>query len=261
MLNYVYGSKNRIFVNTVIGCNASCSYCYLPTIQQDSLGSKITAQEVIKHMDAVKEFVPGKDNTIVSLGCYSECMFTENIEDTLQLIRFFCEKRNYIQLATKQKISEDVCEKLSEYQFYKNQINVYISMPTYSKIKAFEQGTATVEERIHNIEMCKEYGINVVLYIKPYLETISFGDLEHYIDLVKRYNIPVVVGEYLSINKTKCIADVGEELLYEHGKTNEMNLFISKLSEHATVYEHSIDFINDIREEKEDEPRGGCENN
>jgi len=30
--NYLYGNKERLFLNTNLGCNAQCSYCYLPIL-------------------------------------------------------------------------------------------------------------------------------------------------------------------------------------------------------------------------------------
>lgn len=247
MLKYVYGTKERIFVNTVIGCHSSCHYCYLPSIYKVQGYMRISADDAINRVNEMKEYSPGKKNTIISLGCYSECMFSENVKDTMEVIHYFCKKNNYIQLATKQKISENVCKSLVNSRCFKSQINVYISMPTYSKIQLLEPETASLEERINNIFLCKKYGINVILYIKPFLENITYQDEEYYIDIARKYNIPIVVGGYLSVEQSENMADVGEQLLYGKGKTEEMELFIKKINAYTDVYEHSTDFINDIR--------------
>ena len=36
---YLSGEKDRIFINTSLGCSASCEYCYLP-----DLGSFVNAK-------------------------------------------------------------------------------------------------------------------------------------------------------------------------------------------------------------------------
>lgn len=247
MLEYVYGTKKRIFVNNVIGCCASCKYCYLTSIRKNQKKCRISSDEVIKKVNEMEEFIPGKQNTIVSLGCYSECLASENVNDTVNIICHFCEQKNYIQLATKQKIPESVCEILAKNRKFSNQINIYVSMPTYSKIELMEPGTVCVEERINNIRLCKKYGLNVILYIKPFLEEITFRDIEFYIDIVKKYNIPVVVGNYLTVHVADCLAEVGEDLLYENIESEEMKLFMNTLSKYTDVYLHSTDFIEEIR--------------
>lgn len=247
MLRFVYGTKERIFVNTSIGCVSSCSYCYLPSINTEQESLRISVIDAINQVNQMEVYLPGKENTIISLGCYSECMHDENIRDTIALINYFCKKQNYVQLATKQKISEKTCKMLADNRLFNDQINIYISMPTYSQIQLLEPGTASLKDRIFNIHLCKKYGINVILYIKPFLETITFQDEAYYIDLVKKYEIPVVVGGYLSIKETEDIADVGEQLLYESKSTAERELFINKLRAYTDVYGHSTDFIHFLR--------------
>lgn len=248
MLKYIYGNSERIFVNTEIGCNASCSYCYLPSLQKNgSKLLKISAKELIKQIESFQSYIPGKENTIISLGCYSECMHPANREDTVELVRYFYRKGNFIQMATKQSISENICKILAAERSFHDQINIYISMPTYSKAEKIERGTATVAERIKNIERCKKYEMNVVLYIKPFLEQITQRDLEQYINIVKTYKIPAVVGNYLQSEKSEYPADVGENLLYEKRMPQDIERFKSILANYTEVYEHSTDYIYELR--------------
>lgn len=101
---------------------------------------------MIKQIESFEPYIHGRDNTIVSLGCYSECMHPANREDTIELMKYFFPKENFIQLATKQSIPENVCKMLAAERSFSDQINVYISMPTYSEAERLEHGTATVEE-------------------------------------------------------------------------------------------------------------------
>ena len=84
MLKYVYGTKDRIFVNTEIGCRASCKYCYMASILEVNTIQRVEASKVIeevKHIERIGGDVPGRENTIVSLEM--------DLESSLSGIRSF----------------------------------------------------------------------------------------------------------------------------------------------------------------------------
>lgn len=243
MLNFVYGSSERIFLNTTIGCNAKCKYCYLPSLQKDASNTcyKMSADKVYKRLNSLSYFVTGPNGTILSLGCYSECMDKENIQQTQALLRKIIPLGNKIQLATKQKISEKIVQEISKLRKYRSQVTIYVSMPTASSIENIEPGTASYEMRIFNFELCKRYDIPVVLYIKPFLKGITDRDLDKYVGIVQKYQVPIVVGSYLSVDLKKSTqSDVGEGLLYEQGEEREINAFIEQLEKYTRVYRHSV---------------------
>lgn len=247
MLKHVYGTKERIFVNTTIGCSAACKYCYLPKIKKNADIIRVSPQKIYEEVSNMKEFIAGKNNTIVSLGCYSDCFAEENISDTLELIRYFCKSENYIQVSSKQIVTREICESITASRFFGDQVSVYISIPTCSRISDVEPGTATLEDRIKNIRLCKEYGINVVLYIKPFLNMITSHDINKYVQIVSDNEIPIVVGDYLNINRTKKMAYIGQNMLFEEESTSEMKDFYSRVSQYTNVYHHSTDYIEYLR--------------
>lgn len=243
MLNYVYGSSERIFLNTTIGCNAMCKYCYLPSIQSDTsnLLYKKSVDKVYKSLVDLSYFVDGENGTILSLGCYSECMDKENVQQTQVLLKKIILLGNRIQLATKQKIPEKIVQEISILRKYRSQVMIYVSMPTVSSIGNIEPGTASYEMRILNFELCKKYGVPAVLYIKPFLKGMTDRDIDKYVEIVQKYQIPVVVGNYLSPDlREKTQADVGEGLLYEQGDEEDIEKFIRQLERYTKVYRHSV---------------------
>lgn len=176
---------------------------------------KTSADKVYKRLNSLSYFVTGPNGTILSLGCYSECMDKENIQQTQALLRKIIPLGNKIQLATKQKISEKIVQEISKLRKYRSQVTIYVSMPTASSIENIEPGTASYEMRIFNFELCKRYDIPVVLYIKPFLKGITDRDLDKYVGIVQKYQVPIVVGSYLSVDLKKSTqSDVGEGLLY-----------------------------------------------
>ena len=186
-------------------------------------------------------FSPGKNGTVLSLGCYSECLDLQNMKETETMVQGLLPLENRIQLATKQIVTEHFLEIIKRYQMYDEQMHIYISMPTISLIEQLESGTVSANQRITNIENCIRHNIPVVLYIKPFLENITDSDLEKYIKIVRKYRIPAVVGGYLYTEPNGKLVDVGNGRLYEGNQELGRIKFINELRKHTQVYEHSTE--------------------
>ena len=237
----IYGTSERIFVNTAIGCNACCKYCYMPKLGHKKKEKTISGEMAVQQVLNMTCFSPGKNGTVLSLGCYSECLDLQNIKETETVVQGLLPLGNRIQLATKQIVTEHFLEIIKRYQMYDEQMHIYISMPTISLIEQLESGTALANQRITNIENCIRHNIPVVLYIKPFLENITESDLEKYIKIVRKYRIPAVVGGYLYTEPNGKLADVGNGRLYEGNLEFGRIKFINELRKHTQVYEHSTE--------------------
>lgn len=101
---YLYSNdEKRIFINTSLGCKGKCSYCYLSKIGYDNnhIVSKVKkAEELIEEI----KWQGVSKNTLITLGCFSECWDNINKSETIKLIQYFLKKGNQIQLATKKEI-------------------------------------------------------------------------------------------------------------------------------------------------------------
>ena len=237
----IYGTSERIFVNTAIGCNACCKYCYMPKLGHKKKEKTISDEMAVQQVLSMTCFSPGKNGTVLSLGCYSECLDLQNMKETETVVQGLLPLGNRIQLATKQIVTEHFLEIIKRYQMYDEQMHIYISMPTISLIEQLESGTALANQRITNIENCIRHNIPVVLYIKPFLENITESDLEKYIKIVRKYRIPAVVGGYLYTEPNGKLADVGNGRLYEGNLEFGRIKFINELRKHTQVYEHSTE--------------------
>ena len=58
MLNFIYGSSERIFLNASIGCNAGCSYCYLPRLGIRGNGARIAAENLLETLRLLEDLMP-----------------------------------------------------------------------------------------------------------------------------------------------------------------------------------------------------------
>ena len=249
-MEFVYGSKERIFINTDIGCKAKCSYCYLPHLVSQYKIKAISVQEAIILVENTTLFKDGEEGTILSIGCYSECLDKENILKTKELIEHFISYGNYIQLATKQKIPQIIIDTIIQHRKFEHQVIIYVSMPTMSEIDQLEEGTASVNTRLENIKHCVISNIPVVLYIKPFIEGITDKDTDTFLKILQENNIPVIIGDFLSTSSSLKIADVGENKLYECPESIAYKQFISNFSEKCRYYKHSTEIIEYYRDKR-----------
>ena len=72
-------------MNTSIGCNAGCSYCYLPRLGISGSDVRIAAENLLEALQKVTYLKEGRKGSILSLGCYSECLDNQNISETFRL--------------------------------------------------------------------------------------------------------------------------------------------------------------------------------
>lgn len=236
-------ASNRVFINNIIGCFSECQYCYLKEIgiQQVDIYS---AEEVIAEFERLHDVSPQK--TIISFGCYSECMLEENLPEMEKLIKYFAGKRYYIQISTKRKISSSWLKKLEENLVQKAQLNIFISLPVLEYASEIEPKADCVEDRISNFKYCSENGkIEFYMYIKPFLEGITSVDVEKYVLLQNEYKMKTIVGNIFRFD-----SKVGENVWVGKNEMHEMNSsqkekFVKRLEQEGKVYDHSTDPIRE----------------
>lgn len=243
---YLYGNKERLFLNTNLGCHAKCSYCYLPSLNI-SLGkiptNIINIYDLIDKLNSNNEFVIGITGTILSLGCYSECWDIINREDTIKLINLLLKYGNPIQIATKEYINEeDFCKiNLNEIK-YENHLSIYISSSTITEYEKYEKGTISPKLRFNSFELQKQHNIPMYLYIKPVLNNITIKDVDKYIEIIKQYNISAIVGElFTKFGNTH--APIADGKLFYDNKMNDYSILVDKLSKNCNIFKYSTEPI------------------
>lgn len=239
-------NNNRVYINNVIGCDKGCRYCYLHNIG-------ITRREIYSASEVVSEFERlnqvDAQNTIISFGCYAECMLDENIENMLRLVKYFSERGYYIQISTKSKIKKEWFEELEKILNKKEQLSIFVSIPTFSRADEYEPGAASVEERIENFKYHSPNSyIKIYMYIKPFLENITYMDQHEYIKLMQKYHMDVIVGKKFQFDTHDGdMVKVGKNEMFEI-KSEQLEKMIFELKKAGNVYEHSTDPIRKLLE-------------
>lgn len=239
--------KERLFINTSLGCTANCAYCYLPTLKYSKgkkLDNYVTAEKILKDLGNYKELEFGRDGTLISFGCYSECWDERNKKETIKLIKYFLEKGNKIQLSTKKYIDYKELKDISKLIKFYGQLTIFISSATISYSDVLENNTTPPEERFKSFLITKELNIPTILYIKPVLYNITIKDIDLYKEVIKKYNIKdVVVGSIIKTNgKGEVAPFVNDNSMHAEPIEQEKEI-ISSLKEVCNVYTKSLQVV------------------
>ena len=245
---YLFSTKKeRLFINSSLGCTANCAYCYLPTLKYSKgkkLDNYVTAEKILKDLENYKELELGRNGTLISFGCYSECWDERNKKETIKLIKYFLEKGNKIQLSTKKYIDYKELTDISKLIKFYGQLTIFISSATISYSDVLENNTTPPKERFKSFLITKELNIPTILYIKPVLYNITIKDIDLYKEVIKKYNIKdVVVGSIIKTNgKGEVAPFVNDNSMHAEPIEQEKEI-ISSLKEVCNVYTKSLQVV------------------
>lgn len=236
--------SSRLFINTTLGCNGGCSYCYLPKVGYDNNNlsnnfmSASSIIEFLEHNAYITDI-----NTLITLGCFSECWNEKNKKETIELIKYFLNKGNQVQMSTKKRVEyNDLIDIIPFIQYY-GQFVIFVSSSTITKHSLIEKNTDIPSIRFESFNLIKY--IPVVLYLKPILKNITIADLDLYEKYIKDYKIrDVVVGSIFT-------SKVSEETVPFSNKNNlfyntnfDETIIIDKLGNITKVFTRSTDVMS-----------------
>lgn len=245
---YLAGDHKRLFINTSIGCFSSCSYCYLPFFGFEigkSPMNRLSHKKIISELN--DNFKKGKHGTIMSLGCFSDCWDRFNRKESKELIRYFLQQGNPVQLATKQYVNWKDIITFKKLVRWKGQLTIFISCSTITFWKIYEKGTISPQKRFQSFEIVKILDIPTFLYIKPVLKHVTILDVDNFSQIMKKYDVNAIVGSAFSkenISKEK--APIGKANLF-YNRIVEENMIKKILRKVGKVYTYSVEPINEWR--------------
>lgn len=194
---YLYAKdKNRIFINTCLGCNGGCAYCYLPKMGYKNNQQRSEIRTANQILDDIKNSSYNIDeNTLITLGCFSECWDEQNKTQTIELIKYFLSQGNQVQLSTKKEIVLEEVMQFQELIQYLGQLVIFVSSASISEWEKFERNTDNPTNRFRTFDISNKLDIPTVLYMKPILQGITIQDIDLYKQVISTYHVKdVVVG-------------------------------------------------------------------
>ena len=247
---YVFAKDNkRIFINTSLGCSGKCSYCYLPQLgySNNSINFNTTTAEWI--IDCLeKSDLKINENTLITIGCYSECWDSHNVNETIKLIKHFLKKGNQIQLSTKKQIKESELSDILPLIQYYGQLIVFVSATTISKHHILEKNTTPIEQRFENFILLNKLNIPSVLYIKPVLKGITVKDVDLFKEYIVKHHIAnVVVGSIFTNEQSNETVHFSNKNELFYNKIDDEDILIRELSKNANVYRRSTEAVNSFK--------------
>jgi DNA repair photolyase len=240
---FVYGDSERVFLNTTLGCRSSCSYCYLPSLDIP-IGrrpiSSATAREILRALEAEKSVVLGRNGTIFSIGCYSECWDSHARGETKRLIQSLLPLGNPVQFATKREVSEADIASFANQIKWRGQLTVFISCSTTSQWTKYEKGTAPPSRRFRAFRYQIALGIPCLLYIKPVIEGVTICDVNDFAAVLNAHRVDSVVGETLTTVTGGEPAMVGQGRLFAAPASGEIEIASALRARGFTVFGGSV---------------------
>lgn len=195
----------RFFVSPVLGCIGGCAYCYLP-VKNYTVPKKndISVSEIKNIAESIKEFVFGREGTIISVGAWgdifpahSEEITTHSVELILELLTW----ENPIQIMSKNAPSEELIDKIAAAVRYEGQLLYSTTITTIKRWKEIEPNTASPEERLNVCQMFKKRGISTNVEIKPFIGGVTDAEIEIISKQLVEHNIDYCVVGVLYYNE------------------------------------------------------------
>lgn len=242
---YIFANDNkRVFINNSLGCTGQCSYCYLPILgyTNKSIKDSISAKKIIDLLEHNNLDI--NNNTLISIGCFSECWYENNKKETIDIIKYFLKKGNQIQLSTKCKVLKKELAEILPLIKYPGQLVFFVSSATISKHNIYEKNTTSISERFKTFKISKSTNIPVVLYIKPVLQNITINDIDLYKKYIEKYEIEdVVVGSMFLDKKSEETVHFSNKNELFYSKCQDEELIIFKLSKITNIYRRSSEVM------------------
>lgn len=232
--------ENRLFVNTCLGCKSNCSFCYLSKMKMKKIKRKTsdTVLDLLRQSD----YKYDKD-TLITLGCFSECFDEDNKNETIKLAKYFLSNGNQVQIATKKRVFYDDIKDFIPLINYHGQLVLFVSTSTISGCDVYEKNTEKLDERFKTFDLIK-FDIPVILYIKPVIDGVTIKDIDLYKKLIEEKNISdVVVGSMFTENVSSETVHFSndDKLFYNECKDEEE--IIKSLSKVAKVFKRSSEVL------------------
>jgi len=273
--NYYYAPivyhDTWISVDPIIGCHASCKYCFLRIANWNSVSPEkvYSVHEVVEMLLKHRLFVPNK--TVISFGNQTDPFHPLNIEHLMEFLILLDEHnlQNAVVLITKQAIPDEFLDMVVNLKCIR-----VIFCISYSCLNPVIERGINHKEILLNFQKVAKRKLPLLHFFRPIVESNSNVDiLRETLNYVSKYAIATVYnglklhpflnriyykepllkpidkklsdyGEYLPLTIQNRLLQIARELpdtfpLYRHASC-AVSLALQIPDYNATVYRHSI---------------------
>ncbi len=174
----VVWGDGRVFVTPAAGCPARCEFCYLAAVGLDRPPAWVAPAQFVspRSVTTDRRFRPGREGTVISLGCLSECLARHAFARTLQFLEGVAGVQNPVQVATRWALQGHELSRLV--LALKTCRGVVFHSLSEIGERRLELGTPSWRRRLQFMRQLAAAGVPSVLYVKPYLPGRPLGFVE-----------------------------------------------------------------------------------
>jgi DNA repair photolyase len=184
---------NRVFVTTAFGCPARCQFCYLDTAgYAEARVPELSTTELLAGLLQTPRFHSGADGTLISVGCLGEPLAPHAAAATTALLESLAILGNPIQISTRWVIRDQTLSRFLAAAKLAN-ASIFHSFSTIRHARAIEPGTPSIDLRRDFIMACAQVGLESILYIKPFLPSVTPQSLREFLHLSREAHIRYAV--------------------------------------------------------------------
>lgn len=183
----------RFFISPILGCNGTCSYCYLNIKHYNNPRANDISPELCREIAAkCKDFVWGRNGTIISVGAWGDIFPKGNktLTDTsVYLIKNLLEWGNPVQIMSKNMLSDEYITDITSSVMYSGQLLYSTTITSLDNWQRIEPCVASPLERLATCHKFHVYGIPTNVLLKPFLCGITDAEISSISDLLLEYSI------------------------------------------------------------------------
>lgn len=245
--------RGRFFISPLLGCNASCRFCYIydKGYTKKAIRNEFDIPMVMDFLESHESFSKGIQGSIISIGAWGDPFPRYNKElctHSLEWLKKISELQNPIQIMSRYELNTEIINGIVECNKYKGHILYSTSISSINNFRKIEPYADDPINRLRSIETLDNLGVATNVMIKPFIPGITDIDVDNIAKALKDHNVrQCVVGDLLLDDTIKIkLSEIGFRISelsdmqvldctsgesYELGNSGQSQSFCQSISE------------------------------
>jgi len=169
-------NNGRFFVSPILGCEGRCLYCYLIINNyKKPYANTFDIDDTIEYMKKHKDFVSGKNGTIISVGAWGDLFPSSNElrRHSIRWIKELLSLENPLQIMSKNELTDEEIDEITASIKYKNQLLYSTTIITFDFFGTIEKGLSDPFKRLLVLKKFAKKAVPINIMIKPFIPNIT----------------------------------------------------------------------------------------